>query len=81
MLSVTAESPLLKGVSRHPFPGPSLAIRIIGEVTEEKLAVLREADDIFIRGLRAYDCTGMGFPSRTTSSARFPTRLSARSAA
>ena len=50
-------------VSRHPFPGPSLAIRIIGEVTEEKLAVLREADDIFIRGLRAYDCTGMGFPS------------------
>lgn len=50
-------------VSRHPFPGPSLAIRIIGEVTEEKLAVLREADDIFIRSLRAYDCTGMGFPS------------------
>ena len=50
-------------VSRHPFPGPSLAIRIIGEVTPEKLAVLREADDIFIRGLRAYDCTGMGFPS------------------
>ncbi len=50
-------------VNRHPFPGPSLAIRIIGDVTEEKLAVLREADDIFIRGLKAYDCTGMGFPS------------------
>ena len=50
-------------VSRHPFPGPSLAVRIIGEITEEKLAVLREADDIFIRGLRNYDCTGMGFPS------------------
>ncbi len=50
-------------INRHPFPGPSLAIRIIGEVTEEKLAVLREADDIFIRGLRTYDCTGMGFPS------------------
>ncbi|MBR0245091.1 MAG: glutamine-hydrolyzing GMP synthase [Bacteroidales bacterium] len=50
-------------ISRHPFPGPSLAIRIIGEVTQEKLAVLREADDIFIRALRAYDCTGMGFPS------------------
>ena len=50
-------------VGRHPFPGPSLAVRIIGEVTEEKLSVLREADDIFIRGLRAYDCTGMGFPS------------------
>jgi len=50
-------------VGRHPFPGPSLAIRIIGDVTEEKLRVLREADDIFIRGLRGYDCTGMGFPS------------------
>ena len=50
-------------INRHPFPGPSLAIRIIGEVTEEKLAVLREADGIFIRGLRTYDCTGMGFPS------------------
>ena len=50
-------------VGRHPFPGPSLAIRIIGDITEEKLRVLREADDIYIRGLRAYDCTGMSFPS------------------
>ena len=48
-------------IDRHPFPGPSLAIRIIGEVTPEKLAVLREADDIFIRSLREYKCTG--FPS------------------
>ncbi len=50
-------------INRHPFPGPSLGIRIIGEVTQEKLEVLREADDIFIRALRAYDCTGMGFRS------------------
>ena len=50
-------------LGRHPFPGPSLAIRILGEVTPERLRILREADDIFIRGLRAYDCTGMGFPS------------------
>lgn len=50
-------------IGRHPFPGPSLAIRIIGDVTEEKLRVLREADDIYIKGLRNYDCTGMGFPS------------------
>ena len=50
-------------MGRHPFPGPSLGIRIIGEVTREKLDVLREADDIFIRGLRAYDCTALNLPS------------------
>ncbi len=50
-------------VGRHPFPGPSLAIRIIGDITEEKLRVLREADDIFIRGLRNYDCSSLHLPS------------------
>jgi GMP synthase (glutamine-hydrolysing) len=39
-------------VWRHPFPGPGLAIRIIGDITEEKLAILREADAIFIEELR-----------------------------
>ena len=43
-------------IGRHPFPGPSLGIRILGEVTEEKLEILRNADDIFIRGLRSYKC-------------------------
>jgi GMP synthase (glutamine-hydrolysing) len=38
-------------VGRHPFPGPGLAVRIIGEITEERLDALRQADDIFIRGL------------------------------
>lgn len=50
-------------VGRHPFPGPSLAIRIIGDVTKEKLETLRDADDIFIKSLREYDCSSMNFPS------------------
>lgn len=40
-------------VWRHPFPGPGLAIRIMGEVTAERLNVLRQADDIFISEIRA----------------------------
>ncbi|HSE12724.1 MAG TPA: glutamine-hydrolyzing GMP synthase, partial [Rudaea sp.] len=39
-------------VNRHPFPGPGLAIRIPGEVTEEKLAILRKADAIYIEEIR-----------------------------
>jgi len=37
---------------RHPFPGPGLAIRCLGEITEDKLEILREADAIFIEELR-----------------------------
>ncbi len=40
-------------LGRHPFPGPGLGIRILGEVTAEKVRVLQEADDIFISALRA----------------------------
>ena len=40
-------------VGRHPFPGPGLAIRIPGEVTADKLAILRQADRIFIEEIRA----------------------------
>lgn len=39
-------------LSRHPFPGPGLSIRILGELTEEKIAILQEADAIFIDALR-----------------------------
>ena len=39
-------------IDRHPFPGPGLGIRILGEVTAEKVAILQEADHIFMKGLR-----------------------------
>jgi GMP synthase (glutamine-hydrolysing) len=39
-------------LGRHPFPGPGLAVRILGEITKERLDVLREADEIFIQELK-----------------------------
>jgi GMP synthase (glutamine-hydrolysing) len=41
-------------IARHPFPGPGLAVRILGTVTPERLEILREADDIFISELREW---------------------------
>jgi GMP synthase (glutamine-hydrolysing) len=39
-------------VERHPFPGPGLAVRILGEVTEESLAILKEADAIIVEEIK-----------------------------
>jgi len=39
-------------ITRHPFPGPGLAVRILGAITREKVRILQDADDIFIQGLR-----------------------------
>ncbi len=39
-------------LGRHPFPGPGLAIRILGDITAEKVSILQEVDHIFINGLR-----------------------------
>ena len=35
-------------INRHPFPGPGLAVRILGEITQERIEILQNADDIFI---------------------------------
>ncbi len=40
---------------RHPFPGPGLGIRILGEVTEERVRLLQEADSIYINGLKKHN--------------------------
>lgn len=39
-------------VSRHPFPGPGLAVRVIGEITQERLEILRQVDEIFIQAIQ-----------------------------
>tara|TARA_B110000881_G_scaffold111465_1_gene97865 strand:- start:4595 stop:6124 length:1530 start_codon:yes stop_codon:yes gene_type:complete len=50
--SLKIDQNLLK---RHPFPGPGLAIRILGKITNEKIKILQEVDSIFIEGLKDYD--------------------------
>ena len=42
-------------INRHPFPGPGLAVRILGDITPEKVSILQVADDIFIQGLRDWN--------------------------
>ena len=44
-----------KLLGRHPFPGPGLAIRILGDITPEKVRILQEVDAVFINGLREWD--------------------------
>lgn len=41
-------------INRHPFPGPGLGIRVLGEVTPEKVRILQDADKVFIDGLKEY---------------------------
>ncbi len=42
-------------INRHPFPGPGLAIRILSDITEDKVNLLQQADDIFISSLKQHD--------------------------
>ena len=41
-------------INRHPFPGPGLAVRILGDITPEKVRILQDVDDIYIKGLREW---------------------------
>ena len=59
-------------ITRHPFPGPGLAVRILGDITPEKVRILQEADDIFIRGLRDYKVKLSGEEARKVLAAGIP---------
>jgi GMP synthase (glutamine-hydrolysing) len=43
-------------IKRHPFPGPGLAVRILGDITREKVRILQDADDIYIEEMHNYVC-------------------------
>ena len=62
-------------ITRHPFPGPGLAVRILGDITPEKVAILQEADDIYIRGLRDYKVKLSGEEARKVLAAGIPAEM------
>ena len=62
-------------ITRHPFPGPGLAVRILGDITPEKVRVLQEADDIYIRGLREYKVKLSGEEARRVLAAGVPAEM------
>ena len=62
-------------ITRHPFPGPGLAVRILGAITREKVRVLQEADDIYIRGLREYKTRLSGEDARRVLAAGVPANM------
>lgn len=59
-------------ITRHPFPGPGLAVRILGDITPEKVRILQDADDIYIRGLRDYKVRLSGEEARKVLAAGVP---------
>ena len=59
-------------ITRHPFPGPGLAVRILGAITREKVRILQDADDIYIRGLRDYKVKLSGEEARRVLAAGVP---------
>ena len=62
-------------ITRHPFPGPGLAVRILGDITPEKVRILQDADDIYIRALREYKVRLSGEEARRVLAAGVPTKF------
>ena len=62
-------------ITRHPFPGPGLAVRILGDITPEKVEILQNADDIYIRGLRDYKVKLSGEEARKVLAAGVPAEM------
>ena len=62
-------------ITRHPFPGPGLAVRILGDITREKVRILQDADDIYIRGLREYKVKLSGEEARRVLAAGVPAAM------
>ena len=62
-------------ITRHPFPGPGLAVRILGDITPEKVRILQDADDIYIRGLRDYKVKLSGEEARRVLAAGVPANM------
>ena len=62
-------------ITRHPFPGPGLAVRILGDITPEKVRILQDADDIYIRGLRDYKVRLSGEEARKVLAAGVPAAM------
>ncbi len=63
-------------ITRHPFPGPGLAVRILGDITPEKVRILQDADDIYIRALREYKVRLSGDEARRVMAAGVPATMS-----
>ena len=62
-------------ITRHPFPGPGLAVRILGDITPERVRILQEADDIYIRALRSYKVRLRGDEARSVLAAGVPAEM------
>lgn len=62
-------------ITRHPFPGPGLAVRILGDITPERVRILQDADDIYIRGLREWKVRLSGEEARRVLAAGVPAEM------